>query len=110
MSRRWPTVGRNPIRCRQRQLEPVPVGILSLRHALLGGLTATILWEITRHILVWYFTNLSLVNIVYGTFATAIIILLTLEAAAIIILLGAQVIAEYERIGKPSDSAHGLQT
>ncbi|MDJ0832803.1 MAG: YihY/virulence factor BrkB family protein [Gammaproteobacteria bacterium] len=88
----------------------MPVGILSLRHALIGGLTATILWEITRHILVWYFTNLSLVNIVYGTFATAIIILLTLEAAAIIILLGAQVIAEYERIGKESGTPHGLQT
>jgi YihY family inner membrane protein len=88
----------------------MPVGKLSLRHALIGGFTATILWEITRHVLVWYFTTLSLVNVIYGAFATVIIILLTLEAAIIILLLGAQVIAEYERIGSSSTKTHGLQT
>jgi YihY family inner membrane protein len=88
----------------------MPVGRLVLRHALIGGITAALLWEITRHILVWYFDTLSLVNVVYGAFATVIIILLTLEAAAIILLLGAQVIAEYERIGSTSTETHGLQT
>ena len=88
----------------------MPVGDLSLRHALIGGVTATFLWEITRHILVWYFSTLSLVNVVYGTFATVIIILLTLEAAVIILLFGAQVIAEYERIGAVPTATHGLQT
>ncbi len=88
----------------------MPVGRLALRHALIGGITAALLWEITRHVLVWYFSTLSLVNVVYGTFATAIIILLSLEAAAIILLLGAQVIAEYERIGSSSSTTHGLQT
>lgn len=88
----------------------MPVGKLSLRHALIGGITAAFLWEITRHILVWYFSTLSLVNVVYGAFATVIIILLSLEAAAIILLFGAQVIAEYERIGSPSTTTHGLQT
>jgi YihY family inner membrane protein len=88
----------------------MPVGGLSLRHALIGGVTAAVLWEITRHILVWYFSTLSLVNVIYGTFATAIIILLSLEAAAVILLFGAQVIAEYERIGKDSNIVHGLQT
>jgi len=88
----------------------MPVGKLSLRHALIGGVTAALLWEITRHILVWYFSTLSLVNVVYGAFATVIIILLSLEAAAIIVLLGAQVIAEYERIGTMPTKTHGLQT
>ena len=88
----------------------MPVGRLSLRHALIGGMTAALLWEITRHVLVWYFSTLSLVNVVYGAFATVIIILLSLEAAAIILLLGAQVIAEYERIGHESAIRHGLQT
>ena len=88
----------------------MPVGKLSLRHALIGGITATVLWEITRHILVFYFSTLSLVNVIYGAFATVIIILLSLEAGAIILLLGAQVIAEYERIGSTSTKTHGLQT
>ena len=76
----------------------LPVGRLQFHHALLGGVTAALLWEITRHILVWYFSTLSLVNVIYGTFAAAIVILVSVEAAAIIVLLGAQVIADYERL------------
>ena len=75
----------------------MPVGHLVFRHALIGGVTATILWELTRHFLVWYFASLSMVNMIYGSFASAIIILLSCEAAAVILLLGAQVIAVYEQ-------------
>ena len=88
----------------------MPVGKLQLRHAVIGGVTAALLWEITRHILIWYFSSLSLVNVVYGVFATSIIILLSLEVATIILLLGAQVIAEYERIDAQQGGPHGLQT
>lgn len=76
----------------------MPVGKLALRHALVGGVTAAALWELARHALVWYLANLSIVSLVYGTFAAAIVILLSLELAALIVLIGAQVIAEYERI------------
>ena len=77
----------------------MPVGRLVFRHALIGGVSAALLWELTRHGLVWYFSTLSLANIIYGTFATTIIILISLEIAAIILLFGAQIIAEYERVG-----------
>lgn len=76
----------------------MPVGRLSLRHALVGGITATLLWEITRHLLVWYFSTLSQVRVVYGSLTTAIIVLLSLEIAAALLLLGGQVISEYERL------------
>jgi membrane protein len=76
----------------------MPVGRLSWRHALIGGVSATVLWEISRHVLVWYLATLSQVRTVYGSLTTAIIVLLTLEIAAIVLLFGAQVIAEYERI------------
>jgi YihY family inner membrane protein len=75
----------------------LPFGQITIRHALLGGTTAAILWEITRHVLVWYFAKLSLVSVIYGSFATAVVILLSIEIASIILLLGAQVIAEFER-------------
>jgi YihY family inner membrane protein len=90
----------------------MPVGRLSLRHALLGGVTAALLWEITRHVLVWYFGTLSQVNVVYGSLTTAIVVLLSLEIAATLLLLGAQVISEYERIGLPEEPepANPLQT
>ena len=90
----------------------MPVGRLSLRHALLGGVTAALLWEITRHVLVWYFSTLSQVNVVYGSLTTAIVVLLSLEIAATLLLLGAQVISEYERIDQPAEPepANPLQT
>ena len=77
----------------------MPVARPSWSSALVGGVTATVLWEITRHSLVWYFATLSQVSVVYGSLTTAIVVLLTLEIAATLLLLGAQVIAEYERIG-----------
>ena len=88
----------------------MPIGRLAVHHALIGGVTATVLWELTRHFLVWYFSTLSIVNIIYGTFATAVIVLLSLEAAAFILLFGAQVISEYERIGSRYPSQGGLHT
>ena len=77
----------------------MPVGKLNFKHALIGSLSATFLWEIARHVLVWYFSTLSMVNVVYGSLTSAIVILLFLEVGAVILLFGAQVIAEYERIG-----------
>ena len=75
----------------------MPVGRPSWRHALIGGVTAGLLWEVTRHVLVWYFSTLSQIKVVYGSLTTAIVVLLSLEIAALVLLLGAQVIAEYER-------------
>ncbi len=75
----------------------MPVGHVSVRYALAGGITASILWEVVRHILVWYYTNISLVNVIYGSLATAVVALLSIEIAVIILLFGAQVIAEFER-------------
>jgi membrane protein len=75
----------------------MPVAKVSFRRALAGGLTAAILWEITRHLLVSYYTKVSMVNLLYGSMATLIIVLLTMEAIALILLLGAQVIADLQR-------------
>jgi membrane protein len=83
----------------------MPVGRLSLQHALLGGITAALLWELTRHLLIWYFSTLSQVSVVYGSLTTAIVVLLSLEIAATVLLLGAQVISEYERLGKDGPDA-----
>ena len=78
----------------------MPVGRLSLSHALIGGVTAALLWEVARHVLVWYFTTLSQVNVVYGSMTTAIVVMFSLEIGAILLLFGAQVISEYERVGR----------
>jgi membrane protein len=74
----------------------MPVVRVRFRHALIGGMTATILWEITRRVLIWYYAGLSLINLIYGSIATVVVALLSVEAVALILLLGAQVIAELE--------------
>ena len=90
----------------------MPVGRLTAHHALIGGISATLLWEIIRHALGWYFGTLSQVSVVYGSLATAIVVLLSLEVAATLLLLGAQVIAEYERInpGKQPPQPQPMRT
>jgi len=82
----------------------MPVGRPVLSHALIGGTTAAILWEAARHVLAWYFSSVSQVGLVYGSLTTAIVVLLSLEIAALVVLLGAQVIAEYERFCGESDA------
>lgn len=84
------------------------VGKPSFQHALIGGVTATVLWEIARHLLLWYFGTLSQVGAVYGSLAASIVLLLSFELGATLLLLGAQVIAEYEDIeisGSTAESA-----
>jgi membrane protein len=75
----------------------IPVAVVSFPRALAGGLTAAVLWELLRHLLVAYYSSVSSVNVIYGSMATVAVILLTLEAAALILLLGAQVIAHLQR-------------
>jgi membrane protein len=86
----------------------MPVVRITFRHALIGGMTATILWEITRRVLVWYYAAISMVNLIYGSFATVVVALLSIEVIALILLLGAQVIAELER--KPDELTEEKQS
>ena len=90
----------------------MPVGRLSLSHALIGGVTAALLWEVARRILVWYFTTLSQVSVVYGSMTTAIIVMFSLEIGATLLLFGAQVISEFERVGRerPKRAAQPMTT
>jgi membrane protein len=83
----------------------MPVVRVRFRHALFGGLTAAVLWEITRRVLVWYYATISMVNVIYGSITITIVTLLSIEFAVVILLLGAQVIAELER--NPDESAMG---
>ena len=74
----------------------VPVIRVSLRRALIGGLCAAGLWRLVGLFMVYYFRKISMVNLIYGSLATVIVVLLFLEAAFVILLFGAQVIAELE--------------
>jgi len=75
----------------------MPEANVHTSHAAVGGLVAAVLWEGMRRMLAWYFANVSLVGLIYGSLTTVIVFLLTFEIAAIILLLGGQVIAEIVR-------------
>jgi membrane protein len=87
-----------------------PSGRITPRHAFVGAVAVGLLWEVIRHALIWYFSTLSLVSVVYGSLATTVIGLLSLEIASILFLLGAQVIAEYERLGTGEKADAPLRT
>lgn len=78
----------------------LPVGKIRLQHALIGGLAATLLWEVIHLILIWYFATLSKTSVVYGSLTTAVVALFSMEIVTGLLLLGAQVISEYEQLGK----------
>ncbi len=75
----------------------MPGAKVRTRQAAVGGLVAAVLWEGMRTTLAWYFANVSLVGLIYGSLTTVIVLLLTFEVGAIILLLGGQVTAEIVR-------------
>jgi uncharacterized BrkB/YihY/UPF0761 family membrane protein len=48
-------------------------------------------------VLIWYYATASTVNVIYGSITITVVALLSIEVVVIILLLGAQVIAELER-------------
>jgi membrane protein len=60
---------------------------------------------VIRHILVWFFTTLSKASVVYGPLATAVVAMFSMEIAATLLLFGAQLIAEYECLGRERAAA-----
>lgn len=84
-------------------LSPVEV---RLRYAAMGGLIAGSLWEIMRRILVFYFQNISVINVIYGSLATLMVILVTVQWGASIILLGAQFVAQLVRADRQGIAWH----
>lgn len=76
----------------------MPAGRLRASHALFGAVVATVLWELSRIVLLWYFSTLSQIGAVYGALTSSIAALLSLEVGGTLLLFGAQVIAEFERL------------
>ncbi len=68
----------------------VPYTRVQLRHALVGGLLAAILLELLRQGFASYVEFFRNVNIVYGSFAFALLFMMSIELTWTIVLLGAE--------------------
>ncbi len=75
----------------------MPVGKTAWRFAIVGGFSAAVFWEVTRQFMMYWYAKVSTVNLIYGTYTTVVVTLLMLEAAALILLFGGQVIADAEQ-------------
>jgi membrane protein len=80
--------------------EVMPLGRGNLRAVCIGALFSTLLWRAVQSAMVFYFENVSAVSLIYGSMAAVIVVLFSFELAAIIVLLGAQVVAEIEQSWK----------
>ena len=69
----------------------IPYRPVPFKHAFIGALTASCLFEITKRIFAFYVVNFPSQEAVYGAFATVPIFLLWIYLCWVIVLLGAEV-------------------
>ncbi len=71
----------------------MPARMVPLRHALIGGLVAGLLFEAVKHLFVMYVLRIPTYSLVYGAFASIPIFLAWLFCCWMVVLLGAEVAA-----------------
>jgi len=69
---------------------------LSFRSVLVGGLAATMLWEVLKHIFGVYIVRIKLYSVIYGSIGSLILLMLWLYYSILIYLLGAEIAMELE--------------
>ncbi len=65
-----------------------------MKSALIGGFTATVLWELLKHIFGLYIVSIGLYELVYGSIGSLIILMLWIYWSILIYLFGAEVAAD----------------
>lgn len=71
------------------------------RYVWLGAAIAAFLFEVGKGLFVWYLTSYANYEEVYGPLASVMIFLLWAYASSLILILGAEISSEYERIHHP---------
>ena len=69
---------------------------LSFKGVLIGGLSATILWEILKHIFGVYIVRIKLYSVIYGSIGSLILLMLWLYYSILVYLIGAEIALELE--------------
>ena len=78
------------------------------RHIWPGALFTAILFETVKNLFIYYLANFASYELVYGSLASVIILLVWIYLSAYILIIGAEFISEYSRMhGSSSRSAPG---
>ena len=75
------------------------------RYIWLGAAIAAVLFEVGKSLFVWYLASYANYEDVYGPLASVMIFLLWAYASSLILILGAEISSEYERIHHPQGDA-----
>ncbi len=75
------------------------------RYVWLGAAIAAALFEVGKNLFVWYLAAYANYEQVYGPLASVMIFLLWAYASSLILILGAEISSEYERIHHPQGDA-----
>ena len=76
----------------------VPKANVSWADVRLGALLAAILFEVGKYAFSWYLTGFARYSLIYGSLGTTIVFLMWSYLSALILLLGAELTAEYARL------------
>ncbi len=66
------------------------------RSVIYGGLSAVLVWEIGRHIFIWYMSAITKISLIYGSISTLIIAVLWVYFSVSVMLWGAEVAYSHE--------------
>ncbi len=72
------------------------------RYVWLGAVVATVLYQLGRHIFIWYLGNLANYDTTYGPVSSVMVFLFWTYLSALTLILGAEISSEYERMRRPS--------
>ncbi len=84
----------------------VPRRVVSTRHAAIGALLATMMWELAKGAFAYYLRNLARVSGLYGALEGVIVLAIWLELSVSIILYCAEVVALLITPRRPALGAH----
>ena len=68
------------------------------RYVWLGAVVATVLYQLGRHIFIWYLGNLANYDTAYGPVSSVMVFLFWTYLSALTLILGAEISSEYERM------------
>jgi membrane protein len=72
-----------------------------------GALLAAILFEIARTLFVFYIENFANYQLIYGSIASIIVLLVWIYYSALVMILGAEFTFQYSRIRYPANTVRG---
>lgn len=68
------------------------------RYVWLGAAVATVMYQVTLELFIWYLADFARYDTVYGPVSSVMVFLLWIYLSALILVLGAEISSEYERM------------